>query len=143
MIFSNKRHEVTQRQSFRRWEEPAPGRTQRAQGMEHPGSSCGNVWPLICKCSQHLKKTIPKGGVIFGREEEAGKLLTAVHSPGAGPQWQLEPQTRLYCCRAAQRSWPGTPPGPVDIIHRAMAEGQAGHLVLEMNKQANKKLCSS
>lgn len=42
-----------------------------------------------------------------------------------------------------QRSWPGTPPGTMGIIHRAVAEGQAGHLVLEMNKQANKKLGSS
>lgn len=43
------------------------------KGMEHLGSSCGNVWPLVCKCSQHLKKTIQKQGVIFGQMEEAGK----------------------------------------------------------------------
>lgn len=36
-----------------------------------------------------------------------------------------------------------TPPWPVDTIHRATAEGQTGHLILEMNKQANKKLGSS
>lgn len=108
-----------------------------------PGKQLWNVWPLFWKCSQHLKKTIQNGGVIFGWVEEAGKPLAAVHSPGAGPWRQLEQQTSLYYYRAAQRSWPGTPPQPVDFIHRATAEGQTGHLVLEMNKQANKKLGSS
>lgn len=78
----------------------APGRTPHVRGMEHPGSSCRNVWPLFSKCSQHLKKTIQKGGVIFGQVEEAGKHLSAMHSPGAGLWWQLKQQTSQYCYRA-------------------------------------------
>lgn len=124
----------------------APGRgcTGQDTACSRDGTPGKLLWEMFghCKCSQHLKKIIQKKGVIFGRVEEAGKPLAALHSPGAGPWWQLEQQTSLDCCRAAQRSWPGTLPGPMDIIHRAMAEGQTGHLVLEMNKQANKKLGS-
>lgn len=101
--------------------------------MEHPGSSCRNVWPLLSKCSQHLKETIQKRGVIFGQVEEAGKQLSAMHSPWS---WALVAAGATDKPILLQRSWPGTPPWLMDITHRAMAEGQAGHLVLKgINKQ--------
>lgn len=92
--------------SARRWEGPAPGRTQHAQGMEHPGSSCGNVWPLFCKWSQCPKKTIQKRGVIFGRVEEAGKHSLEL---GPGGSWSnRQTSTNLYCYRGpGQRHLPG------------------------------------
>lgn len=65
--FSNKRHEAKCQEVGR----TCTRQDTMLEGMEHLGSSCGNVWPLVC--SQHLKKNIQKEGVIFGQMEEAGK----------------------------------------------------------------------
>lgn len=79
---------------------PGDGKGLRRAGHHARGNGApGNVWPLVCKCSQHLKETIQKEKVIFGWVEEARKQLSAMLSPGAGPWWQLEQQTSLYCYR--------------------------------------------
>lgn len=103
--------------------------------MEHLGSSCGNVWPLFCKCFQCLKKTIQKGRVIFGRVEEEGKQHSLELGPGGS--WnnrQTSTATEVLARDTSQASGHHL---------QGQAEGQTGHLVLEMNKQANKKLGSS
>lgn len=131
--FSNKRHEAKCQEVGR----TCTRQDTMLEGMEHLGSSCGNVWPLVC--SQHLKKKHSKGGSHLWADGGSREVALCHAQPWS---WALVAAGATDKPLVLQRSWPGTPPRPMGIIHRAMAEEQAGHLVLEMNKQAHKKLGS-
>lgn len=124
---------------------PGGGKDLHQAGQHAPGNGAPGkqLWECLATVLQMLsapKENHSKGGSHLWADGGSREVALCHAQPWS---WALVAAGATDKPLLLQRSWPGTSPRPVGIIHRAMAEGQAGHLVLEMNKQTNNKLGSS